>query len=101
MGLLEKKKDYKERAKNYHEKEDKLKLFKQKAELKNQDEFYFKMLKSKKNEDGKIEMDSDDSDFDEKEFRAALKTENYNIVKLQKSIVERVFICLNIENWQT
>lgn len=98
MGLLEKKKDYKERAKNYHEKEDKLKLFKQKAELKNQDEFYFKMLKSKKNEDGKIEMDSDDSDFDEKEFRAALKTENYNIVKLQKSIVERVFICLKIEN---
>lgn len=98
MGLLEKKKDYKQRAKNYHEKEDKLKLFKQKAELKNQDEFYFKMLKSKKNEDGKIEMDSDDSDFDEKEFRAALKTENYNIVKLQKSIVERVFICLNIEN---
>ena len=98
MGLLEKKKDYKARAKNYHEKEDKLKLFKQKAELKNQDEFYFKMLKSKKNEDGKIEMDSDDSDFDEKEFRAALKTENYNIVKLQKSIVERVFICLNIEN---
>jgi U3 small nucleolar RNA-associated protein 11 len=95
---LEKKKDYKERAKNYHEKEDKLKLFKQKAELKNQDEFYFKMLKSKKNEDGKIEMDSDDSDFDEKEFRAALKTENYNIVKLQKSIVERVFICLKIEN---
>lgn len=101
MGLLEKKKDYKQRAKNYHEKEDKLKLFKQKAELKNQDEFYFKMLKSKKNEDGKIEMDSDDSDFDEKEFRAALKTENYNIVKLQKSIVERVFICLKIENWQT
>lgn len=56
------------------------------------------MLKSKKNEDGKIEMDSDDSDFDEKEFRAALKTENYNIVKLQKSIVEKVFIHLKIEN---
>lgn len=36
-------------------------------------------------------MDQDDSDFDEKEFRAALKTENYNIVKLQKSIVEKVF----------
>lgn len=56
------------------------------------------MLKSKKNEDGKIEMDSDDSDFDEKEFRAALKTENYSIVKLQKSIVEKVFIHLKIEN---
>jgi U3 small nucleolar RNA-associated protein 11 len=54
LGLLEKKKDYKQRAVNYHEKQDKLKLFKQKAELKNQDEFYFKMLKSKKNEQGKI-----------------------------------------------
>lgn len=49
------------------------------------------MLKSKKNQDGKIEIDSEDSDFDDKEFRSALKTENFNLVKLQKSIVEKVY----------
>ncbi len=39
---------------------------KSKARMKNTDEFYFKMIKGKKNEEGKhIEEDSD-SDFDEK-----------------------------------
>jgi hypothetical protein len=36
-----------------------------KADLKNEDEFYFKMMKGKRNEEGKfVEGDDSDSDFD-------------------------------------
>ena len=67
---------------------NKLKL---KADLKNEDEFYFKMNKGKRNEEGKFVEDQDsDSDFEEKQFRAALKTENYSIVKHQRAIVQKV-----------
>lgn len=73
-------------------KEDQLKKLKEKAELKNDDEFYFKMLKGKRNEEGKFIEDSDsDSDFDEKDYRASLKTENYGIVRHQRSMVQKVF----------
>ncbi len=46
LGLLEKKKDYKERAKDYHSKEDRIKKLREKAALRNQDEFYFGMVNS-------------------------------------------------------
>ena len=47
LGLLEKRKDYVKRAKNYHQKEAFLKSLKKKAVEKNPDEFYFKMISSK------------------------------------------------------
>ena len=46
LGLLEKKKDYKLRAKDYHLKEEQLKAMKSKASLRNPDEFYFGMNRS-------------------------------------------------------
>lgn len=46
LGLLEKKKDYKLRANDYHLKEEKLKAMRSKAELRNPDEFYFGMNRS-------------------------------------------------------
>lgn len=47
LGLLEKHKDYKERAKDYHQKEDALRKMREKAAFKNQDEFYFGMTNTK------------------------------------------------------
>nr|VVW88966.1 unnamed protein product [Nymphaea colorata] len=77
--MLEKKKDYQQRAKNFHKRQDMLNQLKVKADLKNEDEFYFQMMKGKRNQDGKFVQndDDDDSDFDEKEYRNSLKTENY------------------------
>jgi len=51
-GLLEKKKDYKLRAKDYHRKEDRLKKLKQQAAMRNPDEFYFGMIKATTTEGG-------------------------------------------------
>lgn len=47
LGFLEKHKDYVVRAKDHHEKRDKLKRLSEKAAMRNKDEFYFGMIKSK------------------------------------------------------
>ncbi|KAF7311096.1 hypothetical protein HMN09_00653700 [Mycena chlorophos] len=45
LGILEKHKDYVKRARDYHDKQDKLNRLRQKAAEKNKDEFYFAMKK--------------------------------------------------------
>ncbi|XP_047951481.1 probable U3 small nucleolar RNA-associated protein 11 [Salvia hispanica] len=47
FGLLEKHKDYVERARSFHRKEETLQKLKEKAAFRNPDEFYFKMINSK------------------------------------------------------
>nr|KAG5710955.1 hypothetical protein BaRGS_013689 [Batillaria attramentaria] len=48
LGSLEKKKDYKERAREYQKKRDTIKALKKKADNKNPDEFYFNMVSTQK-----------------------------------------------------
>jgi hypothetical protein len=47
FGLLEKHKDYVLRAKDYHKKQDRIRNLREKAALRNPDEFYFRMINSK------------------------------------------------------
>ncbi|KAK6149093.1 hypothetical protein DH2020_016618 [Rehmannia glutinosa] len=47
FGLLEKHKDYVERARAFHQKEQTLQKLREKAAFRNPDEFYFKMIKTK------------------------------------------------------
>ncbi|XP_062084197.1 probable U3 small nucleolar RNA-associated protein 11 [Humulus lupulus] len=47
FGFLEKHKDYVERAKVFHKKEETLRRLKEKAAFRNPDEFYFKMIKTR------------------------------------------------------
>ena len=47
LGFLEKHKDYVQRAKDYHSKQDRLKKLREKAEFRNKDEFYFGMVGKK------------------------------------------------------
>jgi len=51
-GFLEKHKDYVRRAKDYHEKEEKLRKLRTSASLRNTDEFAFKMYSVKTDPDG-------------------------------------------------
>jgi len=46
LGLLEKKKDYKVRSRDFHDKQDRLHSMRRKAEMRNPDEFYFSMKNS-------------------------------------------------------
>ncbi|BAM83200.1 similar to U3 snoRNP component Utp11p [Cyanidioschyzon merolae strain 10D] len=55
LGLLEKHRDYVERARAYHSKQQRLKALQQRAEFRNPDEFYFKMLRLP-SRDGRISV---------------------------------------------
>jgi len=47
LGLLEKKKDYVQRAKDYHSKQERIHRLQEKAAMRNKDEFYFSMINSR------------------------------------------------------
>ncbi|XP_046398558.1 probable U3 small nucleolar RNA-associated protein 11 [Ischnura elegans] len=60
LGLLEKKKDYRQRAKDFHSKQARLKSLKKKALNRNPDEFYFHMVNSKVEDGVHNEIDKED-----------------------------------------
>lgn len=86
FGLLEKHKDYVLRARDYHKKEKRIKALKQKAAMKNPDEFYFGMVKARTAKGihsvaGKSELPQD--------VLKLMKTQDLHYVSMMKHVNER------------
>uniref|UniRef100_A0A3B3W0X0 U3 small nucleolar RNA-associated protein 11 n=1 Tax=Poecilia latipinna TaxID=48699 RepID=A0A3B3W0X0_9TELE len=82
MGLLEKKKDYKLRAVDYHKKQNTLAALRKKALEKNPDEFYFKMISSKL-EDGVHVMKKTEEEVTE-EQKKVMRTQDIRYVEMKR-----------------
>ena len=83
FGFLEKKKDYVLRAKDYHKKEDALKILKQKAAFRNKDEFYFGMIATSTVKGAHVLARNDGHDH---ETQRLMKTQDANYIQMQQSI---------------
>ena len=83
-GYIEKKKDYKIRAEDYHKKEAKYKKLKEAARTRNPDEFYHRMLKAKIIDGEHIEF-SDEKNLQDKIIS---NTQFINLVNFKKSQIE-------------
>jgi len=88
LGLLEKKKDYKQRAQDYHRKEDRINAMRQKAAMRNPDEFYFGMHNSQVT-DGhhRKTQEAKQREFDEQvglETVRIMKDQDLSYVRMQK-----------------
>ena len=82
LGLLEKHKDYVKRAKDGHAKEDALRLLREKAALKNPDEFYFGMIRAR-TVDG-FHVDAGKEEDEKKVGKAKLEDANYLLLKKEQ-----------------
>lgn len=82
-GLLEKKKDYKLRADDYHKKEAALKALRLKAEQYNPDEYYHAMTRRKTDEDGIIITDRGNESLSVAQVKL-LKSQDVNYVRTMR-----------------
>jgi len=83
LGLLEKHKDYIKRARDYHSKQDRLRLLREKAVGRNKDEFYFGMIKSKTQRGVHVQNCGNESlSID---LVKVLKTQDIKYIKSQKA----------------
>lgn len=83
LGILEKKKDYKQRAVDFQKKQKTLKLLQQKALDRNPDEFYFNMVKTVK-KDG-VHSLRDDKETHTKEQKKLMFTQDQRYVNMKRS----------------
>lgn len=91
LGLLEKKKDYKLRAKDYGDKQAVLKHLRQKALNKNPDEFYFHMVNSK-TVDGGVHRDlvsSKAKSSSSTDQIRLMQTQDYKYVSMKRVMEQR------------
>jgi U3 small nucleolar RNA-associated protein 11 len=80
FGLLEKKKDYKLRAQDYHRKQDALKNLKAKAANRNPDEYYHAMTSKKTDERGILISEREEEQLSNDQIKL-LKTQDSNYIK--------------------
>lgn len=84
-GLLEKKKDYVLRARDYHKKEDAINALKRKAAYRNPDEFYFAMQKTKTEDGVHVARTTEQNKYTEEELRV-MKTQDVKYVQLKAGV---------------
>lgn len=82
LGILQKKKDYKKRADDYHRKTDRINRMKQKAAMRNPDEFYFGMHNSGM-KDGKHKNDSDYTNLSP-DLIKLMKDQDLSYIRMQR-----------------
>ena len=87
-GLLEKHKDYVQRAQNFHTKEKRLTDLRHRAAFRNPDEFYNKMVSSS-TKDGIHRVESDRPSFTADELKL-LKTQDTTYLQATKMMDDRV-----------
>lgn len=85
FGLLEKKKDYKLRADDYHKKEAQLKILKEKAKYANEDEYFHAMVNKKTNKDGILVDNSELGETLNHDQIRLLKSQDLNYVNVVTS----------------
>ncbi|KAI8991043.1 small-subunit processome [Mycotypha africana] len=86
LGLLEKKKDYLLRAKDYHAKQKKLKAMKEKALFRNPDEFYFKMINTQTK--GGVHIQKRNEELPD-EMVQLMKSQDKEYIKYQRDLSKR------------
>ena len=87
LGLLEKRKDYLQRAKSYKKKAAQLKQLYEKARNRNPDEFYYKMVNSKLT-DGCHVIPQPEENYTEEELHL-MKTQDLKYVQMKLSIEQK------------
>lgn len=83
LGLLEKKKDYKLRADDYHKKQNTLAALRKKALEKNPDEFYFKMINAQLQEGVHVGKKSTDEEMTE-EQKKLMRTQDIKYIEMKR-----------------
>ncbi|XP_069559829.1 probable U3 small nucleolar RNA-associated protein 11 [Brachyistius frenatus] len=84
LGLLEKKKDYKLRADDYHKKQNTLAALRKKALDKNPDEFYFKMVNSQLKDGVHVTKKGQEEAEVTEEQKKVMRTQDIKYVEMKR-----------------
>lgn len=84
LGILEKKKDYKKRAEDYHRKEDRIKAMQERAAMRNPDEFYFGMHTSQVKDGKHKSLTAEEASRLPPEMIQLMKDQDLSYVRMQK-----------------
>ncbi len=88
-GLLEKKKDYRQRARDFHRKDNALKALRRKAEERNPDEFYFGMESARTKDGVHVVPTSEANKYSQAEL-ALMKTQDASYLRAKAQTEAKV-----------